>query len=71
MQINQQFNPSKGSWQCARCRTPLEPGHVALNYLENSFRVGVLVCPRCRQALIPEDMATGKMLEVEKLLEDK
>lgn len=71
MQVNQQFNPASGSWQCVRCRTPLQPGKVQFNYLENTFTVGVLVCPHCEQALIPEDMAVGKMLEVEQLLEDK
>lgn len=71
MKVNQEFRPQSGRWQCAACQTPLEPGQAELYYLENTFSVGVLVCPRCETALIPEEMATGKMLEVEQLLEDK
>jgi hypothetical protein len=71
MKVNQEFTPESGQWRCAKCNTPLEPGEVELQYLGNSFTVGVLVCLHCRQALITEDMATGKMLEVEQLLEDK
>jgi len=71
MQVNQHFRPPSGQWVCAQCQEPLEEGQVELHYLGSSFTVGVQVCPQCRQALLPEDMATGKMLEVEKLLEDK
>ena len=71
MKVNQDFKPESGSWQCGRCNVSLEPGNVELYYLGSTFTVGVLVCPKCEQALLPEDMATGKMLEVEKLLEDK
>ncbi len=71
MKVNQQFRPESGEWECAKCKIPLQPGQVKLQYLNNSFTIGVLVCPQCRQALIPEDTATGKMLEVEQLLEDK
>ncbi|WP_029897738.1 DVU_1557 family redox protein [Desulfohalovibrio reitneri] len=71
MKVNQDFRPESGEWRCATCGTPLEPGQVELRYLGNSFTVGVLVCGRCGHALITEDMACGKMLEVEQLLEDK
>lgn len=71
MKVNQDFSPESGHWQCAKCGSALEQGQVELQYLANSFTVGVLVCVPCQQALIPEDMATGKMLEVEQMLEDK
>jgi hypothetical protein len=71
MKVNQEFRPQSGQWQCAICQAPLQPGQAELYYLENTFSVRVLVCPKCELALIPEDMATGKMLEVEQLLEDK
>jgi hypothetical protein len=28
-------------------------------------------CPNCNQVLVPEELALGKMAEVEKILEDK
>jgi hypothetical protein len=35
------------------------------------FPVDLPKCPKCGQVLITEDLALGKMAEVEKLLEDK
>jgi hypothetical protein len=36
-----------------------------------SFRVELPGCPECGTALVDDALASGKMLEVEKLLEDK
>jgi hypothetical protein len=47
------------------------PGPVRLEYLNVTFDVELPVCPQCAQTLIPEELATGKMLEVERILEDK
>lgn len=58
-------------WSCADCGQPLEPGKVDVSYLGNSFQVELLKCPNCGQVLIPEELALGKMAEVEKALEDK
>lgn len=63
--------PSEMDWVCARCGLPLEAGKVNVGYLGSMFPVDLLRCPRCGQVLIPEDLALGKMAEVEKLLEDK
>jgi hypothetical protein len=40
-------------------------------YLGNAFPVDLLKCSKCGLVLIPEDLALGKMVEVEKQLEDK
>ncbi len=58
-------------WVCANCGVPLEPGRVDIGYLGSSFPVDLLKCPRCGLVLIPEELALGKMAEVEKSLEDK
>jgi len=50
---------------------PLEPGRVDIAYLGSSFPVELLRCPQCGLVLIPEELALGKMAEVEKALEDK
>jgi hypothetical protein len=50
---------------------PLQPGKVDISYLGNSFPVELLKCPNCGLVLIPEELALGKMAEVEKALEDK
>ncbi len=58
-------------WRCDRCNEVLVPGPVRLEYLNMTFDVELPVCPKCGQALVPEELATGKMLEVERILEDK
>ncbi len=62
---------SPGPWWCTRCDMPLETGSVNIAYLGSTFPVDLLRCPVCRQVFIPEDLALGKMVEVEKVLEDK
>jgi hypothetical protein len=58
-------------WVCADCGEPLKPGKVDIAYLGSSFPVELLKCPKCGLVLIPEELALGKMAEVEKALEDK
>lgn len=58
-------------WSCAACGEPLVPGKVDIAYMGSSFPVELPVCPKCGLVLIPEELALGKMNEVEKALEDK
>ncbi|MFY9370496.1 MAG: DVU_1557 family redox protein [bacterium] len=57
--------------ECTKCNLPMEKGKVTITYLESSFPVELLRCPQCGLVYIPEDLAVGKMLQVEKTLEDK
>ncbi len=59
------------NWVCGRCRVPLVIKKVDVSYLESSFPVDLPVCPQCGQVFVPENLALGKMAEVEKTLEDK
>jgi uncharacterized OB-fold protein len=59
------------AWMCGQCNRPLEMAKVDVAYLGNAFPVDLLKCPQCGQVFIPEDLALGKMVEVEKQLEDK
>lgn len=61
----------KKAYLCLKCNVPLEMGKVPISYLGNTFPVDLQRCPRCGQVFIPEDLALGKMAEVEGLLEDK
>ena len=65
------FLPEDMDWICQPCGEPLQPATVELRYLGSVFAVELPVCPRCGFVLIFEELATGRMLEVEKLLEDK
>ncbi|NMC85048.1 MAG: hypothetical protein GYA58_07150 [Anaerolineaceae bacterium] len=62
---------AQGHWTCSKCHVPLEPGKVMVSYLGNSYPVDLLRCPKCGLVLVPEDLALGKMAEVERAVEDK
>lgn len=58
-------------WMCDKCHQSLVTQKVKVRYLEGNFEVDLLKCPICNMVLISEDLALGKILEVEKSLEDK
>lgn len=61
----------QGAMHCARCGVPLEAREVVFEYLDNAFQVRLPVCPSCGFIYVPEELAEGKVLSVEKILEDK
>lgn len=56
---------------CCRCNCPLETKRVGFAYLGQMFDTDLPACPQCGQVYIPEELARGKMSEVEMALEDK
>ena len=56
---------------CRRCRLPMEPAETYFEYLDHGFHTKLLRCPQCGEVYIPEELARGKMAEVEQNLEDK
>lgn len=64
------LTPYEG-WVCADCGADLVLGKVEISYMGSSFPVELYKCPQCGLVLIPEELALGKMVEVEKALEDK
>jgi hypothetical protein len=58
-------------WSCTGCGKPLEIIKVGFSYMKGNFEVLLPACPACGVVMIPEDMATGKMAEAERILEDK
>jgi hypothetical protein len=56
---------------CAACQVPLTVAKVTVAYLGNAFPVDLPRCPSCGQVYVAEDLALGKMVDVEKQLEDK
>ena len=63
--------PAESEWHCVKCGLPLEIGKVDVGYLGSVFPVDLYRCSKCGQPFVPEELAGGKMAEVEKLLEDK
>ena len=69
--MNLSFLPEDMDWTCSPCGVKMVPQISELAYLGASFKVELPVCPQCGATLISEDLALGKMFEVEQLLEDK
>jgi predicted RNA-binding Zn-ribbon protein involved in translation (DUF1610 family) len=59
------------AWICDKCKEKLIPRKAKAAYLSGNFEVDLLTCPVCGNVYVGEDLALGKMLEVEKTLEDK
>lgn len=66
-----QVDTTNKSWRCHKCNEELVPKQVNVTYLGSSFPVELLKCPKCNLVLITEELALGKMAEVEQTLEDK
>jgi hypothetical protein len=56
---------------CDRCGIPLSNREIALSYMGYEFKAHVPHCPQCGQPYIDEELVRGRMLEVERALEDK
>jgi hypothetical protein len=70
--MSDQTSPAlSAQWECAKCGVPLKVGKVTAEYLGSAYPVELLKCPKCGLVLVPEELALGKMAEVEKTLEDK
>jgi len=57
--------------ECVKCKIQLTLGKVTLAYLGSTFPVELYKCPQCGLIYIPEELANGKMKQVEAALEDK
>jgi len=68
---SQYTQPQDVEWKCARCNQKLVVGQTRVEYLGNRFTTELAKCPRCGFVLVSEELALGKMAEVEQMLEDK
>ena len=56
---------------CGKCNVELEEQNTVFQYLGHELTHPVLKCPVCGQVYIPEELAKGKMHEIESILEEK
>lgn len=56
---------------CCKCNKEMEPMKTQFGYLGHAFSTEALRCPSCGEVFIPEELAKGRMSEVEMMLEDK
>ena len=68
---NKPNKTQKTPWMCGKCGGELTLGMIRASYLGNEFEVEELKCLKCGFVLITEDLALGKMFEVEQSLENK
>ena len=57
--------------RCCKCDVLLEVEKINVRYLRSTFPTRLLRCPSCGQTYLPEDIAMGKVREVEMSLEEK
>lgn len=70
-QYHERYKLTPGEFFCERCGVPLENGRVVLQYMGDDFPIEMPKCPKCGLMFIPEELALGKILQVERALEDK
>ncbi len=63
--------PEDLAWKCRRCEVNLVVGPAVLTYMGNRITADLPKCPVCGFVMISEELALGKMAEVEQILEDK
>jgi ribosomal protein S27AE len=68
---NNYANPEDLRWKCHKCDIFLSVGPATLMYMGNKIKAQLPVCPQCGFVFIAEELALGKMAEVEQILEDK
>ena len=56
---------------CHACGLELAPRRTDFSYLGHEFYADLLACPGCGQVFVPEELAKGRIAEVEMQLEDK
>lgn len=57
--------------RCRRCGIDMEPAETYFEYLGHGLHTKVPRCPKCGEVYIPEDLAMGKIADIERTLEDK
>ncbi|MGV8083710.1 MAG: DVU_1557 family redox protein [Coriobacteriia bacterium] len=58
-------------WTCSACGGPLELVTVQFEYMKGNFEVELPACRQCGLVLVSEELATGRMADAERILEDK
>lgn len=68
---SENVTPEDLAWMCEKCGKKLIVGKVTVEYLGHQIATDLPKCPACGLVYVSEDLVTGKMAEIEQLLEDK
>lgn len=58
-------------WICAKCQMELQRQKTDFHYMGHTFSHEVPACPKCGKVFISQELAEGRMAQVEEQLEDK
>lgn len=58
-------------FHCRKCGVDMEPAETYFEYLGHGLHTKLPRCPKCGEVYIPEEMAMGKIADIERSLEDK
>jgi len=64
-------NEDENSLVCTRCDAPLVKSDTKFDYLGHIFTHNAQKCPVCGMVYVSEELAAGRIAEIETLLEDK
>jgi ribosomal protein S27AE len=64
-------SPEARIWKCGKCSRELVLKKTVLTYLGHTVSHEIPACPKCGKVYICEELAEGKMSELEQVLEDK
>ena len=59
------------TWRCRKCGAELTDKKVVFDYMGQNFSETIKCCPNCARPMIPVELAEGRMIEVEEMLEEK
>ena len=65
------MNAEERIWKCAKCKKELVMKKTVFSYLGLTVAHDVRTCPGCGKVFISQDLAEGRMAEIEEQLEDK
>lgn len=57
--------------RCMKCDRDLVPKKIVFEYMGHTVAHAVPTCPKCGRVYVSQELAEGRMSEVEQLLEDK
>ena len=65
------MNAEERTWKCAKCKKELVIRKTVFSYLGHTVAHEARTCPSCGKVFISQDLAEGRMAEIEEQLEDK
>ena len=56
-------------WYCFECKEKMVEGNVLINYLDTTYTIEGIKCPKCSTAYLLEEIVQDKVVRVEAMME--